>query len=527
MSKKKKKNSKYPQIRQPTCSIVSLGCPKNLIDSEIMIAKMIDAGFLFQKNPDLPTDVMILNTCGFLHEARSEAREILELLIQSKKSGQIKTLVVAGCAVQIERQKLEENFPEVNHWLGVNEELMLSAFVAQNAKRKAQSKESEIQNKENNVQNKAETAKICSDNLFVFSNSASNNNETLCALRSELCAPARYQLTFPHVAYLKIAEGCSRRCAYCLIPKIRGKYQSRSKIEILDEAKYLADNGTREIIVIAQETSFWGIDTNGKPQLTELLADLQEIDGVEWIRLMYTYPAYFSDDLIDLFAAGGKLLPYLDMPLQHSHDTILKAMNRSVSRGETEELLAKLRERIPQLVMRTSLIVGFPGETDEMFGDLLEFTAKQRFERAGVFRYSREEGTPAAEMPNQISEGVKEDRYLRLHGLTKRLTREWANRQIGKRLKVIIDQPMHDERGRLLRGVWVGRTFADAPTVDPVVIVTEQNNAEFGMRNSELKGTNSKRRNNSTFRIPHSELQGQIVECEIAAADDINLIAVK
>jgi ribosomal protein S12 methylthiotransferase len=465
MSFKHTSNSRNRSNQSQTCSIISLGCPKNLIDSEIMIGKMIEAGFRFQENLD-NAGVVILNTCGFLHDARSEAREFLEALVKEKNAGRIGKIVVAGCAVQVEREKLQEMFPSVDFWFGIFDEFQPEKLKSQNAEFKTQRNTNK-------------------DDLLQLSDS-----------------PPRRQLTFPHVAYLKIAEGCSRRCAYCLIPKIRGKYVSRPKTEILDEAKRLADNGVREIIVVAQETSFWGMDFGGKPKLAELLADLREIRGIEWLRLMYAYPAYFSEELMELFSSGGKLLPYIDIPLQHSHETILQNMNRKVSRTETEELLDKLRERIPQLVMRTSLIVGFPGETDAMFENLLEFTETRRFERAGVFRYSREEGTDAAEMPEQIDAKIKEERYTRLYELTERLTRNWAARQVGKRLDVLIDQPERDERGRPIRGVWVGRTYADAPTIDPAVLVTEQK------------------------KNPSRSVQaGRILSCEIVATDGVNLIA--
>ncbi|MDR1385957.1 MAG: 30S ribosomal protein S12 methylthiotransferase RimO [Planctomycetaceae bacterium] len=482
--------------QQPICSIISLGCPKNLIDSEIMVGKMLEAGFRFQEKTD-NADVVILNTCGFLHDARSEAREILELLIKEKNAGRMRKIVVAGCAVQVEREKLQEMFPAVDFWFGIFDEFQPEKLKNQNA--------------EHRTQNNTE-----SDTLQLQSFLPSTSHQSPCAILPPLASafPLRHQLTFPHVAYLKIAEGCSRHCAYCLIPKIRGKYISRSKIEILDEAKRLADNGVREMIVIAQETNFWGMDTVGKPELAWLLAELQEICGIEWLRLMYTYPAYFSEELIELFASGGKLLPYIDMPLQHSHDTILRNMNRKVTRAETEELLGKLRERIPHLVMRTSLITGFPGETDAMFEDLLAFTDKQQFERAGVFRYSREEGTAAAEMPDQIDAAVKEKRYARLYELTEQLTRNWAVRQIGKRLNVLIDQPECDKRGRPIRGVWVGRTYADAPTIDPVVIVTEQSAAP--------KHKTLKKKENAS----HSIQAGLVISCEIITTDGVNLIAV-
>jgi ribosomal protein S12 methylthiotransferase len=310
----------------------------------------------------------------------------------------------------------------------------------------------------------------------------------------------RHYLTLSHVAYLKIADGCSRHCAYCLIPKIRGPFVSRPKEQIINEAKRLADAGVRELVIIAQETNFWGIDLYGRPRLAELLAELQNINGIDWLRLMYTYPAHFSDELIDMFASGGKLLPYIDLPLQHCNDEILRKMNRKATKSETETLLGKLRECIPQLVLRTSFITGFPGETDAMFDELLAFVQTWQFERAGVFQYSREEGTPAAAMPDQIDSSVKAERFHRLYELTKTQTRDWASRQVGQRLDVLIDQPDRDETGQQIPGVFVGRTYADAPTIDPAVIVTSQMAGQVAV--------------------------GRIAPCEIVMTHGVDLIAV-
>ena len=478
MSKKtKKKNKNHSDTvanvrnRRPSCSIISLGCPKNLADSELMIGRMVEAGFQFRENPTR-VDVMILNTCGFLSDARNEARAILDSLLAEKSAGRIATVIVTGCAVQHEREKLVDEFPEVDYWLGVFDEF----HIGEIAKRL--------------LGNDSEAIDIA-DNQRVF---LSAEQKTL------FDASSRHRLTLPHVAYLKIADGCSRHCAYCLIPKIRGPFVSRPKEQIIDEAKRLADEGIREIVVIAQETNFWGQDLYGRPMLAELLAELQAIDGFDWLRLMYTYPAHFSDELIDRFVSGGKLLPYIDLPLQHCNDEILRKMNRKANRSETETLLGKLRDRIPRLVLRTSLITGFPGETDAMFDELLDFVRTWQFERAGVFQYSREEGTVAAAMPDQIDAMVKAERYRRLYELTETQTLDWAARQVGQQLDILIDQPECDENGRRVPGVMIGRTFADAPTIDPVVIVTSQ--------------------------TPGQIAPGQIVPCEIVMTNGVDLLAV-
>ena len=489
MSKKTQKKHKnrdgslFNKPRRPSCSIISLGCPKNLADSELMIGRMVEAGFQFCES--LPrVDVMILNTCGFLGDARNEARDVLESILVQKTAKRIKTVIVTGCAVQYEGEKLADEFPDVDYWFGVFDEFRV-ADVARQLHEKSLVAEA-VPQEQNHVF-------LSSEQKSLFDDSP------------------RQRLTLPHVAYLKIADGCSRHCAYCLIPKIRGPYVSRPKELIIDEARRLADEGVRELVIIAQETNFWGLDLYGRPMLAELLDELQNIDGFDWLRLMYTYPMHFSDALIDQFAAGGKLLPYIDLPLQHCNDTILQNMNRKANKHETETLLEKLRDRIPNLVLRTSLITGFPGETDAMFGELLAFAQKWQFERAGVFQYSREAGTVAANMPDQIDETVKAERYAQLYELTEGMTLDWATRQIGRQLDVLIDQPEVDESGEIVPGVHIGRTFADAPTIDPVVIVTSQKT--------------SRKKKNGKIEQTDPIAPGQTIVCDVVMANGFDLIA--
>jgi ribosomal protein S12 methylthiotransferase len=288
---------------------------------------------------------------------------------------------------------------------------------------------------------------------------------------SEHSAP-RQLLTEKHVAYLRIADGCSRRCAFCAIPNIRGHFRSVPEETVIQEARNLAESGVKELVVIAQETTFWGSDLYGKPRLTHLLEKLEKIDGIRWIRLMYAYPQYFEDDLIGLFAAGGKLLPYIDIPLQHANDEMLKQMNRRVTKSETERLLEKLRTRIPQLVLRTSFIVGFPGETDTMFQELLRFADRWKFERAGVFRFSAERGTPAAQFTPKVPTKTMDRRFEQLYQTCEKYSTAWANQQKGKIITVQIDGNYVDEYGRKEAQLFIGRTVADAPDIDPVVYVT-------------------------------------------------------
>ena len=391
-------------------SLVSLGCPKNLVDSEQRVFALQQSGMEFRTDVE-NCELVVLNTCGFLQSARNEAREYLRALIALKKEGSIGRIVVCGCMPVFEGiETLATEFPEVDDWLGIPPALEQSA--------------------------------------------------------------PRHLLTEQHVAYLRIADGCSRQCAFCAIPNIRGKFRSVPEEVVITGALRLAESGVKELVVIAQETTFWGHDLYGKPNLVSLLEKLERIEGFRWIRLMYSYPQYFNDDLIDLFAAGGKLLPYIDIPLQHANDAILAKMNRRVTKSETETLLEKLRTRISNLVLRTSFIVGFPGETDAMFQELLRFAEQWKFERAGVFRFSSERVTPAAKFTPKVPSKTIDRRFEQLYKTCEKNSHAWANRQKGKILNVQIDGNYVDEYGRKEPQLFIGRTIADAPDIDPVVYVT-------------------------------------------------------
>ena len=417
----------------PAFSIVSLGCPKNLVDSERIVRRMELSGNDFRAEID-GCDTVILNTCGFIDSARREAREYIESLLDLKRQGRIRRIVVCGCMTQLEgTEALQKEFPAVDEWGTI----------------------------ENNL------------------------------------TEPRHLLTEKHVAYLRIADGCDRHCTYCTIPKIRGPFRSRPMEELLTEATELAAHGVRELVVIAQETTFWGTDLYGKPRLAELLRKLEEIVGLRWIRLMYTYPLFFEDELIELFAAKGKLLPYIDLPLQHAADPILKRMNRLVTKTETERLLDKLRNRIDDLVLRTSLIVGFPGETDAMFDELVKFVDHWKFERAGVFPFSPEKGTAAAKLDGKVPERLIEKRYDKLFKVCEKHSVAWAVRRKGTILDVQIDGPYIDDNGRREPNVFLGRTFADAPDIDPIVYVTGENLAV-----------------------------GSFISCEVLETDGCDLVAV-
>ena len=405
------------------------------MDSEQYVYALQQTGLKFRTEV-ADSELVVLNTCGFLQSARNEAREYIRALIDLKNQGIIRHIVVRGCMPTVENiERLATEFPDVDDWYGI-------------------------------------------------------------PLPEEHSAP-RHILTEKHVAYLRIADGCSRRCAFCTIPTIRGKFRSVPEETIIQEAHRLAEAGVRELVVVAQETTFWGSDLFGKPQLAVLLRKLENIDSIRWIRLMYAYPQYFEDDLIDLFASGGKILPYIDIPLQHASDDMLRKMNRRVTKSETEALLDKLRTRIPDLVLRTSFIVGFPGETDSMFQELLHFVDRWKFERAGVFRFSAERGTPATGFAPKVPAKTIDRRYEQLYKRCEKHSTAWANRQKGKILEVQIDGNYTDESGHKEAQLFIGRTAADAPDVDPVVYVTGQ----------QLAG-------------------GSLIECEIMETEGCDLVGI-
>jgi len=429
-----------PNIQPRTFSVISLGCPKNLVDSEQYVFSLKQNGLEFQTNIE-NCELVVLNTCGFLQSARNEAREYLQALIELKKNKTIGRIAVRGCMTKAEGiESLAQEFPDVDEW---------SAFSPEQA-----------------------------------------------PSGTELAVP-RHILTEKHVAYLRIADGCNRRCAFCAIPNIRGNFRSMTENHVLDEAKWLAESGVKELVVIAQETTFWGSDLPDKPKLADLLRKLETIDGIRWIRLMYTYPQYFEDDLIDLFAAGGKLLPYIDMPLQHANDEMLKTMNRRVTKLETERLLEKLRTRIDHLVLRTSFIVGFPGETDAMFTELLHFVEQWKFERASAFAFSPESGTPAYQFKPRVPAKTIDRRLEQLCKVMRKHTVAWASQQKGKILQVQIDGNFMDEFGRKEPQLFIGRTVADAPDVDSVVYVTGE-----------------------------ALVPGSLIECEILDVNEVDLVGI-
>ena len=435
-------------------AFVSLGCPKNLVDSERMLGLLQLDGYQLVSEPR-GADFVVVNTCGFIERARAESFASIEEMLELKRQGKIRGVIVSGCLAERDKETLLEQCPEIDHLVGV--------FGREEVTRVADRLLGGLD-----------------EQRLVFQPAPAR----------PLSDRARLRITPKHFAYLKISEGCDRLCTFCAIPKMRGKHATKPLEEVIAEARELAASGVRELNIVAQDTTYYGIDLYGEPRLVELLTELEKVEGIEWIRLMYLYPMYFGDDLIAHIAGSKKIVPYLDMPLQHINDTMLKRMQRRVNRADTEALIRKLRTSIPNLAMRTTMIAGFPGETEEQFAELLEFASQQRFERLGVFTYSLEPDTPAARLPDHVDEATKESRRERLMQIQQQIDFDWNEAQLGQQHDVLLDRPVPGEKQ-----AFIGRTYADAPDIDDVVYVSGRN----------LR-------------------PGQIVPCEIVAARGYDLI---
>jgi ribosomal protein S12 methylthiotransferase len=429
-------------------AFVSLGCPKNLVDSERMLGLLQLDGYRLVQDPN-GADFVVVNTCGFIERARQESFESIREMLSLKRQGALRGVIVSGCLAERQREELLAELPEIDHLVGVfgREEITKVADRMIGG---------------------------LDEQRTVFRPAPSN----------ALSDRGRLRVTPRHFAYLKISEGCDRLCTFCAIPKMRGKHASKPIEEIVAEARELAADGARELIIVAQDTTYYGLDLYGEPRLKELLAALEDIEGVDWIRLMYFYPMYIDDALVRTIRNSAKIVPYLDMPLQHINDEMLRRMARRVTRGETEALLDKLRNSIDHLVMRTTFITGFPGETDEQFEELLSFVEEQKFARVGVFTYSIEPGTPAVKLGGHLPEAVKEERRERLMAAQQRVAFDWNRRQIGRRMDVLIDSAQGAQPD-----VWLGRSYADAPDVDGVVYVTGKNLATGKLVETEIVET--------------------------------------
>ncbi|HEY5314690.1 MAG TPA: 30S ribosomal protein S12 methylthiotransferase RimO [Pirellulales bacterium] len=444
-----------PTTAKGSYAFVSLGCPKNLVDSERMLGLLQLDGYRLVNEPE-GADFVVVNTCGFIERARDESFAAIHEMLELKRRGAIKGVIVSGCLAEREKESLLEKCPDIDQLVGV--------FGREHVTKVADRLLGGL-----------------SEQRSVFQPAPSR----------PLSDRNRLRITPRHFAFLKISEGCDRLCTFCAIPKMRGKHASKPMEEVLAEARELAADGVRELNIVAQDTTYYGMDLYGRPRLAELLRELDQVEGLDWIRVMYLYPMYFSDELIEVLASARRIVPYLDLPLQHINDNMLRRMQRRVKRAETEELLAKLRGAIANLVLRTTFITGFPGETDAQFEELAEFVVQQRFERLGVFTYSLEPDTPAARLDGHLPDEIKSERRERLMAVQQEIAFEWNERQIGRQLDVLLDVPLPEAKD-----AWIGRSYADAPDVDSVVYVTGK----------KLRS-------------------GQFVPCEVVASQEYDLVA--
>jgi ribosomal protein S12 methylthiotransferase len=438
--------------------MISLGCAKNLVDAEIMLGSVLQRGMEITSRAD-EADVLVVNTCAFIDSAKEESIDAILEAHQLRKHSENKRpnqkLIVSGCMSQRFSRELREQLPEVDAFIGLDQVADLGAIVE-----RVMAHESYKSQETHGTYAPHEDVDL---NFVSARPTYIPNYDT-----------PRFRLTPPHTAYLKIAEGCNHPCSFCVIPQMRGKHRSRTPASVLAEIRGLIAEGVREINLISQDTTYYGmdlwpekagprqpVDSSRGPTLTALLREIQEIEGDFWVRLLYTHPAHWSDELIETIAECDKVARYVDIPLQHIDESMLQRMRRETSQQHIVDLIAKLRAGIPDLAIRTTFIVGFPGETDEEFETLLDFIRRTRFERLGIFKYSREDGSRAAKMPNQIPAKLKNARYRMAMSIQQKIAHELAREKVGRELKLLVDQPL------------VARAEADAPDIDTRVILSE------------------------------------------------------
>lgn len=446
---------------------ISLGCSKNLIDTEATIG-------LFKKNrfeivnDETKAEIIVINTCGFIDSAKEEAiNTILEMA--EYKNDKCRYLIVMGCLVQRYYEELIKELPEVDLFIKIDEydklwdkiEDLIKRDIVVKSKNKASKKITEI----------SEMPMLTQEEFL---------NRTIT--------------TGKNYAYLKIGEGCSNKCTYCAIPYIRGPFVSRKKEDILEEAKVLAERGIKELIIIAQDTTKYGMDLYGESKLAELLQEISKIEGIKWIRFLYSYPEGITDELIEEVANNPKIANYFDIPIQHISDAILKKMNRRTSKKQIQELINKIRNRIPDVTLRTSLIVGFPGETEEDFKELLDFVEKAKFDKLGTFMYSKEDGTPAARLPEQVHGNTKKARYHRIMKMQQEVSRENLESKLKKEYEVLIEDISFDGK------YYIGRTMQDVPEMDGLVYM-------------------------KTEKTPSKHAIGSFVKCKVIKISNYDLMA--
>lgn len=412
---------------------ISLGCDKNLVDTEVMLGILAEHGHRIVSE-ESEADVVVINTCCFIHDAMEESIQNILEMAELRKQGELKLLIVTGCLAQRYKEEVLQEIPEVDAVLGVSSYEEIASVI---------------------------------DGLL--SDSPMERGDARITMKDINYLPVtdtrRLVTTGGHYAYLKIAEGCDKHCTYCIIPKIRGDYRSVPMEHLVKEAESLAEDGVKELILVAQETTLYGKDLYGEKKLPELLRRLCRIPGLVWIRILYCYPEEITDELIDVMRDEPKVCHYLDLPIQHADDEILRRMGRRTTRQELADLIEKLRREIPDITLRTTLITGFPGETQKQHETLMDFVDEMEFDRLGVFTYSPEEGTPAEKMPDQVPEEVKEERLAELMELQQEIAFEQAEAMKGKELLVMIEGRISGENA------YVGRTCRDAPGVDGLIFV--------------------------------------------------------
>ena len=406
---------------------ISLGCDKNLVDTEVMLGLLASRGYEMTDD-ETEADIIVINTCCFIHDAKEESIQNILEMAEYKKEGKVKALIVTGCLAERYRQEILDEIPEVDEVLGTTAyDRILDAVDA----------------------------------------ALAGEHSVMLADIDALPLPDTKRLvtTGGHFAYLKIAEGCDKHCTYCIIPKIRGNYRSVPMERLIREAEELAAQGVKELILVAQETTLYGKDLYGEKSLHRLVRELCRIGGLQWIRILYCYPEEITDELIQVMKEEKKVCHYLDLPIQHASDAVLKRMGRRTTKQELIEIIGKLRREIPDICLRTTLITGFPGETEEQHEELIEFVDEMEFDRLGVFTYSPEEDTPAEKMPDQIDEEVKEERQAELMELQQEIAFDNAERMVGREVLVMIEGKVADENA------YVGRTYRDAPNVDGLIFI--------------------------------------------------------
>ncbi|WP_026494570.1 30S ribosomal protein S12 methylthiotransferase RimO [Butyrivibrio sp. WCD3002] len=446
---------------------VSLGCDKNRVDSEVMLGMLSSRGHEFTDDEEI-AEAAVVNTCCFIGDAKEESINTIIDLAKYRTSGQYKALIVTGCLAERYRDEVLEEIPEVDRIIG-------TASI-----------EHIIEALDSVLEENADSQKSLSEKEYLDSLD-----------KKPVGNRKRIQTTGGQFNYLKIAEGCNKNCTYCVIPKVRGRYRSVPMEELVAEAKALADKGVSELILVAQETTLYGVDLYGEKKLPELLKELCKVEGINWIRLMYCYPEEITDEMIDTIASEPKICNYLDIPIQSGSDHVLRMMGRKTNRAEITERIKYIRERIPDICIRTTLIAGFPGELDEDHEETLQFVKEMRFDRLGCFTYSQEEDTVAGEMPDQIDEDIKEKRRDEIMELQQEIVFEAARNRVGQTVSVVIEGRITDDDEDEYGYTYVGRTFMDAPDVDGYIFIMD---------------------------VPYDLMSGQFVEVKITGSNDYDLV---